>query len=76
MQCFSQAPLIMPRPQYMLPGVEFSSTAISPFPPRNSRTAPSSWTSSDPALPLILDMQIRVGTDGSHTFEQLDMSRP
>ena len=28
------------------------------------------------SLPLILDMQIRVGTDGSHTFERLDMSRP
>ena len=31
---------------------------------------------SDPSLPLTLNMQILVGTDGSHTFERLDLNRP
>ena len=78
MQCFSQAPLIMPRVlSTCFPGVEFSehgNFSVSAKEQQDGSVLVD--ITSDPALPLILDMQIRVGTDGSHTFERLDMSRP
>ena len=78
MQCFSQAPLIMPRVlSTCFPGVEFSehgNFSVSAKEQQDGSVLVD--ITSDPSLPLILDMQIRVGTDGSHTFERLDMSRP
>ena len=77
-QCFSQAPLIMPRVlSTCFPGVEFSehgNFSVSAKEQQDGSVLVD--ITSDPSLPLILDMQIRVGTDGSHTFERLDMSRP
>lgn len=78
MQCFSQAPLIMPRVlSTCFPGVEFSEHGNFSVTAKEQQDGSVLVDiTSDPSLPLILDMQIRVGTDGSHTFERLDMSRP
>ena len=77
-QCFSQAPLIMPRVlSTCFPGVEFSEHGNFSVTAKEQQDGSVLVDiTSDPSLPLILDMQIRVGTDGSHTFERLDMSRP
>lgn len=78
MQCFSQAPLILPRVlSTCFPGVAFSehgNFSVSAKEQQDGTVLVD--ISSDPSLPLTLDMRIRVGTDGSHTFERLDMSRP
>lgn len=78
LQCFSQAALIAPRVlSTCFPGVEFSehgNFSVSAKEQRDGSVLVS--IASDPALPLVLDAQIRVGTDGSHSFERLDLSRP
>lgn len=78
MQCFSQAPLILPRVlSTCFPGVEFSEHGnFSVSAKEQQDGAVIVRISSDPALPLTLGMQIRVNTDGSHSFERLDMNRP
>lgn len=78
MQCFSQAPLIMPRVlSTCFPGVQFSEHGnFSVFAKEQPDGTVLVDILSDPSLPLTLNMQILVGTDGSHTFERLDLNRP
>ena len=78
MQCFSQAPLIMPRVlSTCFPGVQFSEHGnFSVFAKEQPDGTVLGDILSDPSLPLTLNMQILVGTDGSHTFERLDLNRP
>lgn len=78
MQCFSQAPLIMPRVlSTCFPGVQLSEHGNFSV---SAKEQPDGTflvdITSDPSLPLTLNMQILVGTDGSHTFERLDLNRP
>ena len=77
MQCFSQAALIMPRVlSTCFPGLQLSEHGN--FSVNAQEQADGSIIvniTSDPGLPLRLEEQIRVNTDGSHTFERLDMHR-
>ncbi len=78
MQCFSQAPLIMPRVlSTCFPGIELSehgNFSVSAVEQRDGTVLVD--IHSDPTLPLRLDMRFQVGQDGSHTCTAFEMRRP
>lgn len=78
MQCFSQAPLIMPRVlSTCFPGIELNehgNFSVSAVEQRDGTVLVD--IHSDPTLPLRLDMQFQVEQDGSHTCTAFEMRRP